>query len=66
MKASVGDVYVVESNRVDTPARHGRIIEVRGSDGAPPYLVEWEDTGHQGVVFPGSDAHVEHQGSDAR
>lgn len=60
MKASVGDRLVVASNRVDTPARNGRIVEIHGVDGAPPYLVEWSDAaGHRSVVFPGPDAHVE-------
>jgi hypothetical protein len=30
---------------------------VRGEDGAPPYVVRWGD-GHEGLVFPGDDAHV--------
>jgi hypothetical protein len=34
------------------------IIEVHGTDGAPPYLVRWED-GHESVFFPSSDAFVE-------
>ena len=59
MKASVGDRLVVASNRVDTPARNGRILEIHGVDGAPPYLVQWSDGAHRSVVFPGPDAHVE-------
>jgi len=57
MRAQVGDNLVAESNKVDSPSRHGEIIEVRGEDGAPPYLVRWSD-GHEGLVYPGSDAHV--------
>jgi hypothetical protein len=34
------------------------IVEVRGADGGPPYLVRYED-GHEAVVFPGPDAVVE-------
>ena len=56
MQAHVGDELVVESRRVDTPRRHGEILEV-GSAGAPPYLVRWSD-GHEGLTFPGPDAHV--------
>jgi hypothetical protein len=59
MQARVGDQLVAESNKVDSPPRHGEIIEVRGADGAPPYVVRWSD-GHEGFVFPGSDAHVVH------
>ena len=57
MHASVGDRLVVESNRVDSPRREGEIIEVRGTDGGPPYLVRWSD-GHEGLTYPGADAHV--------
>jgi hypothetical protein len=41
--------------------RKAEIIDVRGADGAPPYLVRYDD-GHQAVVFPGPDAVVEHVG----
>lgn len=57
MQAKVGDRLVTESNRVDSPRREGEILEVRGEDGAPPYVVRWGD-GHEGLAFPGPDAHV--------
>ena len=57
MHAQVGDVLIIEANSVGTPARRGRILEVRSSDGSPPYLVRWED-GHEGLTFPGPDAHL--------
>jgi len=60
MEAKVGDHLVVESNRTGTPRREGEILEVRGADGAPPYVVRWDD-GHEGISFPGPDAHVTHQ-----
>ena len=57
MQAQVGDQLVVEG-RTDTQRRkHGEVVEVRGDNGAPPYLVRWED-GHEALVFPGPDAHV--------
>jgi hypothetical protein len=40
--------------------RTGEILEVHGPDGSPPYLVRWDDDGHVGLVFPGTDALVEH------
>ena len=36
----------------------GQIVEVRGPDGQPPYLVRHPD-GHESLVFPGPDAVVE-------
>ncbi|QNN51875.1 DUF1918 domain-containing protein [Nocardioides mesophilus] len=60
MKAAPGDRLVIHSLHVDGPVRDGEILEVRGADGAPPYLVRWSDTGHEGLVFPGPDATVQH------
>jgi hypothetical protein len=57
MQAKVGDSLVRESNKVDSPRTQGEILEVRGADGGPPYVVRWAD-GHEGLVFPGPDAHV--------
>lgn len=57
MQANVGDRLVIEGRTVGTQRREGEVIEVRGSDGAPPYLVRWED-GHEGLTYPGPDAHV--------
>jgi len=59
MKAAVGDHVIVNATHVDGPVRDGEVIEVRGSDGEPPYLVRWSD-GHEGLFFPGPDASVKH------
>ena len=64
MKASLGDRIVIVSSTLDHHTRDGRILEVRGPQGDPPYLVEWSDSGHQGLIFPGPDAHVQHFGPD--
>ena len=60
MHASVGDRLVIVGHRVGEPPRDAEILEVRGADGGPPYLVRWADTGHEGLIFPGSDASIHH------
>ena len=40
--------------------RDAEILEVLGENGAPPYLVRWEDDGHVSRFYPSSDAHVQH------
>jgi hypothetical protein len=60
MKASVGDRLIIKGHHVGEPDRNAEIIEVHGQDGAPPYLVRWDDDGHEGLLFPGSDASIEH------
>ena len=37
----------------------GEVLEVRGENGAPPYLIRFDD-GHESLVFPGTDCVVEH------
>jgi hypothetical protein len=58
MRAQAGDRIVVLSPITGGTVRDGEIVEVRGSEGAPPYLVRWADTDTTGLFFPGSDAHV--------
>jgi hypothetical protein len=57
MRANVGDRLVVEGHTDSEHRREGQVVEVRGEDGAPPYLVRWAD-GHEGLTYPGPDAHV--------
>jgi hypothetical protein len=59
MHAKIGDHLIVRGPRLDMPNRDAEVIEVRGKDGLPPYLIRWSDTGHEGLYFPGSDSVVE-------
>ncbi len=58
MRASIGDRLHIHTNHIGSEDQYGRIIEIRGANGAPPYLVEYPD-GHTSLVFPGPDAIVE-------
>ncbi len=60
MHANVGDVLVIGGHRVGQTIRRGEIIEVRGADGGPPYMVRWGDDGRSTLLFPGPDCLVEH------
>ena len=57
MHAEIGDRLVVESAVAEAHRREAEIVGVRGPDGGPPYVVRWSD-GHEGLVFPGPDAHI--------
>ena len=59
MRAEVGDRLHVHSRTVGEHDHTSEIIEIRGQDGTPPYLVRRED-GHEALVFPGADATIEH------
>lgn len=58
MEAAVGDRLHVHGNTVGESDRMGRIVEVRGTSGGPPYLVRFDD-GHTSLVYPGPDAVIE-------
>ena len=59
MRAVVGDRLHVRGHTAGQKDHTAETIEVRGKDGAPPYLVRFPD-GHESLVFPGPDASVEH------
>ena len=59
MHATVGDTLVMHANHTGEPDRSAEVLEVRGSDGGPPFLVRYDD-GHEALVFPGPDSVVRH------
>jgi hypothetical protein len=58
MKAKAGDRVVVARHRPGDVERHGEILEVRGEEDAPRYLVRWSD-GRESIFVPGSEATIE-------
>jgi hypothetical protein len=58
MRAHAGDRLVIRGHRIHEPDRDGEILEIRGSDGEPPFLVRWSDDGRVTQIFPGADARV--------
>ena len=60
MHASVGDHIVIKGHHIHESDRSCVVLEVRGPDGGPPFLVRWGDSGHESLFFPGSDASVQH------
>jgi len=52
MKAHQGDRIILAASHTDEPTRDGEVLEVRGANGDPPYLVRWAD-GHTGLMYPG-------------
>jgi len=60
MHAAVGERLVIHGKQVGQADRHGEILEVRGADGGPPYLVRFDD-GHETLLYPGADCVLEHE-----
>ena len=59
MHARVGDQIRIQGHHVGEPERCGEIRETRGADGGPPFVVRWDDTDHEVLFFPGSDAVID-------
>lgn len=59
MRASVGDRITVRGRKVGDPSRAGSIVEVRGPDGRPPFVVRWDDESSEHLIYPGSDALID-------
>lgn len=52
MRARVGDRLVVGTDRI------GVVIGVPASDGSPPYIVKWLESGHIAMVQPDQYARI--------
>ena len=64
MQARVGDRLRVHGHTVGHADHSVEIVEVRGADGGPPFVVRYAD-GHTAVVVPGPDAVVERRPESA-
>lgn len=64
MHAQQGDRIIVPGRHVGDSTREGEVLGADHEDGSPPYRVRWSDTGHEGLFFPGPDAHVEPRSQD--
>ena len=58
MHAEPGAQLVAKDWRGVGPGRRAVILEVLGRDGAPPFRVQWTDTGMEAVVHPSRTCYV--------
>jgi hypothetical protein len=58
MQATIGDRLHVHSNTVGAQDKIATIMEIRGSNGTPPYVVRFSD-GHETLIYPGTDCVIE-------
>lgn len=59
LRAAAGDRLVIRGHHLGEPDRDAEVLEARGEDGGPPFLVRWSDDGRVSLLYPGSDAHVD-------
>ena len=55
-----GDLVVVAGHHVGERERTGEILELLGDVVHRRYRVRWDD-GHESILYPGSDAVIEHR-----
>ena len=61
MHATIGDRVHIKGRNVGMQEHIGEILEVRGPEGEPPYLVRFSD-GRESLVYPGPDCMIEQRG----
>lgn len=61
MYATVGDRVRIKGRNVGRQELVGDILEVRGREGEPPYMVRFSD-GRESLVYPGPDCVIEQRG----
>lgn len=54
MQANLGDRVLVSGTAAGGVEQEGEIVEIRGDEGEPPYLVRFDD-GREALIFPGPD-----------
>ncbi len=55
-----GDRLIIRGHRLGERDRDAEILEVIGDASARRFRVRWSDTGREGLLFPGTDAVIEH------
>lgn len=55
MRANPGDHIILAPPTIEGKLREGEVVETRGEDGQPPYVVRWSD-GHDALLYPGPGA----------
>jgi hypothetical protein len=59
LQAQVGERIRIHGRTVGAHEQEAEIIEVRGANGGPPYMVRFDD-GHESLIYPGADAEIRH------
>ncbi len=58
LRARPGNRLVITAHHQGDRPRDAEVLEARGEDGAPPFLVRWADTGRTTLHYPGPDATI--------
>jgi hypothetical protein len=67
MRPVPGDLLILKDVKTGVPLRDGLVLDVRGDDPTPSYIVRWSDTGNVEMYLADESAfihHVERAGID--
>jgi hypothetical protein len=60
MRVAAGDLLLIKGRHAGEPDLRVRVVETHGENGTPPWRVRWGEEGHEGLLFPGAEAVIEH------
>ena len=60
MRPISGDLVILKDATTGAPVRDGQVLDVRGDDARPVYLVRWSDTGNVEMYIADESAVVHH------
>jgi hypothetical protein len=60
VRVEAGDRLIIKGHHLGERDRDAEILEVLGDGDARRFRVRWSDTGREGLLFPGTDAVIEH------
>jgi len=60
MRPVPGDLLILKDVKTGEPLRDGRVLDVRGDEPMPNYIVRWSDTGNVEMYFADESAFIHH------
>ena len=60
MRAVTGDLLLLKDLKTGALVRDGRILDVRGDELSPSYLVRWSDTGDVELYIADESSYIHH------
>ena len=60
MRPIPGDLLIIKDAETGTTVRDGQVLDIRGDDPTPVYVVQWSDTGNVEMYIADECAYVRH------